>query len=155
MPGWGWKLAPPRLRSDAHELWIDNDIVFHERIPTIDDWLTKRIPVISSAHRAEYGSYSLDIPHCCAGLFGLPPGLDFQSRIEFYARNLETLGYYDEQGVVCSVVTETDYLLIPMDEVLMVKNMSLPYAAGMHFIGLNRTEAHPHWSFYKRTLLKC
>src|SRR5688572_12825908 len=26
-PASGWKLCPPRLRPEAHELWLDNDIV--------------------------------------------------------------------------------------------------------------------------------
>ena len=32
----GWKLLPPRLRLDAHELWLDNDVVLCNRLPAID-----------------------------------------------------------------------------------------------------------------------
>jgi hypothetical protein len=34
--GVAWKLYPPRLREDAHEMFIDNDIVIHSRSGVVD-----------------------------------------------------------------------------------------------------------------------
>jgi hypothetical protein len=154
MPGWGWKLVPPRLRIDAHELWIDNDIVFRERLPSIDVWLKTNKAIISTGLQRAYGIFEDSIkdetPYC-AGFFGLPPGLDFGERIKHYCQQLKgtPLGYYDEQGITVSVVLENNPVVVPLSELSIVKKLTKPYPKAMHFIGVNRTANHEAWSQYK------
>lgn len=158
MPGWGWKLVPPRLRISSHELWIDNDIVFRERLPSIDEWLDTGRSIISTGLQRAYGVFDDQIkdetPYC-AGFFGLPPGLDFGERIRYYCLRLEgkPLGYYDEQGVTVSVVLENNPVIVPFSELSIIKKLTKPYTKAMHFIGVNRTTNHEAWNQYKCSLL--
>ena len=158
MPGWGWKLVPPRLRMDRHELWIDNDIIIRERLPTIDEWLRSNLAVISTGHKRAYGIFEPWIDPSvkyCAGLFGLPPGFDFGDSILRCCDRLGggPLGYYDEQGVTVTSVIGCGCIPIPFDEVSIIKTLRRPYPKGMHFIGVNRTECHKAWSDYKCCIL--
>jgi hypothetical protein len=157
-PGWGWKLAPPRLRFSSHELWIDNDIVILERLPSIDIWLNSSRSIISTAHQRAYGIFDDSIKEglvCSAGFFGLPPGYDFENRIYHFCQKLngKPLGYYDEQGVTVSCVLECDPVIVPYDELTTVKELTKPFAKGLHFIGVNRTEHHENWEKYKCCIL--
>lgn len=158
MPGWGWKLVPPRLRFDSHELWIDNDIIIRKRLPSIDKWLKTDRSIISKGSKRCYGIYDDDIPHdtnYCAGLFGVPPYFDFSECILRHCKKLNgnTLGYYDEQGVTVLSVLEKDPFVLSLHELSIVKNLVKPYPRGLHFTGVNRTEDHKLWNDYKCYLL--
>ncbi len=154
--GCGWKLVPPRLRPDAHELWIDNDIVIMERIATIDQWLGLNTGIISSGigRNRMYGRFDKAVPdhlHLCAGLFGLPPQFDFERAI-FWAKDELPLGGYDEQGLTTSIVTSIDGLLIvpPVDLLIVEDVAELPsiLPKGLHFVGANRKPWHRAWSHF-------
>lgn len=154
MPGWGWKLCPPRLRPEAHELWIDNDLIVRERLPTVDEWLKTDRTLISKGLRREYGDYEDVIPpqHVfCAGFFGLPPGFDFADSIRRHCQLLRgrPLGYYNEQGVTSCAVLERDVMVVPLSEIDVVKKLERPLAKGLHFIGVNRSHRHDEWERYK------
>jgi hypothetical protein len=152
MPGWGWKLAPPRLRFGAWELWIDNDIIFQQRVPSLEQWLSVEKAIISSAWMPKYGRFMEDDGEpVCAGFFGLPPEIDFSKEITTRVSCIEnfTLGYWDEQGLVVSIVKSMPYIVVPMSELLSVKNLNKPYPAAMHFIGVNRTKEHYSWNQYQ------
>ena len=157
MPGWGWKLVPPRLRLESHELWIDNDIIFNDRIVSVDKWLTSQRPIISTAHRKEYGSFKLpdQFPPVCAGFFGLPPFFNFDERIVEGCSHLDTLGYYDEQGLVSLIVQQQNPIIVPTDELEIVKDLKLPPSPALHFIGVNRTIEHKNWNRFKMWVMKC
>lgn len=108
-----WKLVPPRIRLDSHELWVDNDLLILDRIPYIDEWLNNSDAAIISESSVGlknwYGRFEnmIDpcIAECCAGLFGLPPGFDFGEEVEKLSDGLVE---YDEQGLVVYVVTNFD-----------------------------------------------
>lgn len=163
-PGWkgmwphlGIKLCPPRLNPEGHELWIDNDIVVRERLPTVDQWLTSDKCIITQGHGRQYAAFESYIPEevlCSGGFFGVPPNFDLESTILHECHTIlkgKPIAYYDEQGLVTKMMTERPHFLVPMDEVLVVKELpdkhSLPPA--LHFIGANRTEQHPQWLQYK------
>jgi hypothetical protein len=145
-----WKLCPTRLRPDGHELWIDNDIVIMDRIPEVDDWLTKDVPIISTSYGQEqYGRFRPMNNNCCAGFFGLPPNFDFQTKL------LEScngpLDGFDEQGLVVSIVTREEGW-IPIHTWNLNQTgwfarftMECP---GYHFIRLN-TGTNSAWEHYK------
>lgn len=154
MPGWGWKLVPPRLRRESHELWIDNDIVIRERLSSIDAWLAGRRGLISTGRQRAYGIYDELIPEgvvLCAGFFGLPPGYDFADGIRRHCQRLDggTLGYYDEQGVTSCCVLETDPVVVPFEELSIIKTLTKPLPPGLHFVGANRTPDHQAWRDYR------
>ena len=108
-----WKLCPIRLRPETHEIWIDNDIVIRERIPEVDDFLTKETTIISQAWgREKYGRFDAIVPKtepwtCCAGFFGIPPHFDFQAKALELCNGYPLQGF-DEQGLVASIVTSTE-----------------------------------------------
>lgn len=160
MPGWGFKLCPPRLRLESHELWIDNDVVIRERLRAIDRWLKSDGTLIASGHnnnRKIYGKFDHLVPSnvvCCAGLFGLPPGFDFESRIVQKCHSVlggKPLGYYDEQGLVSAIVIEHNpHIVIPANQFLNVKEyVKKPFPSALHFIGANRFHSHREWQDYR------
>jgi hypothetical protein len=153
MAGWGWKLAPPRLKSQAHELWIDNDIVFRERLPIIDRWLNSDKTIISMCPTPFYGAFDSFVNQgshpLCAGFFGLPPYFDFTSAVLNGLQVLgdKPLGGWNEQGLVSSIVSNQEgFLMVPLNEMEVGKDLSKPLPSAIHFAGVNRTKDHRAWS---------
>lgn len=161
MPGLGWKLCPPRLRPESHELWVDNDLLIRERLPEIDVWLKSRKTIISKGHRyksAYYGEFAASIPNkknCCAGLFGLPPNFDFGSQITKRCQqvlNGKPLGYFDEQGLVTAIVTSENHIIV--ESVEIIKRLpQKPFPKAMHFITTNRFHTHDDWREFKCSII--
>jgi len=153
--GWGLKLCPPRLRLEAHELWVDNDLIIRKRLPSIDAWLQREHAfLIAKGHRRMYGDFDNEVPErpiCSAGLFGLPPRFNFQAEIVRRCRKKldgKPLGYYDEQGLVASIVMNNEYVMAK--EVQIVKGVPRkPLPLALHFIGTNRYHTHDDWQEYK------
>ena len=158
MPGWGWKLVPPRLRESSHELWIDNDLIIFDRLPSIDLWLSSKRSIISEGLQRAYGIFDEFVPAdktLCAGFFGLPPNYDFSSKIYHLCKKLNNvpLGHYDEQGITTLAVLEKNPIVAPLSEIKIIKKLTKPYPKAMHFIGVNRTSDHEAWKDYKCYLL--
>lgn len=161
--GCGWKLCPPRLRPDACELWIDNDLVIRSRIPQIDRWLEEQNHgiVTEGLHRQRmFGLFDSFVPahvHACAGLFGLPPGFDFAGVIRRYLHVLrhdnKPLGGFDEQGLTVAVVTNMPrYEIIPLSVVHITEDQApfpTEWKSAYHFVGANRKHWHLGWQCYK------
>jgi hypothetical protein len=158
--GCGWKLAPPRLRPDSHELFIDNDIIILERLREISDWQCfDGFGLISEGlhRRRMYGVYDgfvLPKIHACAGLFGLPPGFDFAGRIKALLPHLngKSLGGYNEQGLTTAIITNMEnYMLVPLST-LFISEDHVPFPKqlpkGIHFVGANRKDWHRGWKSY-------
>ena len=162
--GCGWKLSPPRLRMDAHELWIDNDLVIKKRLPIIDKWLESNTTLISAGvgRCRMYGDFDRFVPkglHVCAGLFGVPPFFDFQKRIEdISVHATKPIGGYDEQGMTAAIVTnEIGFMKIPLSQLWISEDhvefpSNIPSA--IHFVGANRKSWHRGWKSYKNKKYK-
>jgi hypothetical protein len=152
-----WKLIPARLRPHGHELWVDNDIIFRDRLPTIDRWLMMQTVIISSGFNRDYGRFTgllqNDEPYC-AGLFGLPPNFDFEAAI-IGACGGQPLTGFDEQGLVALVVSKFfDRLVVPQEEMALLSEMWKPmgirwFPMGLHFARANRFSDHFCWRLYK------
>lgn len=104
-----WKLCPLRLRPDAHEIWVDNDIIIWQRIPEIEQFLEDAyLPIVSQTWSRElYGSFDSEVPHgysICAGFFGLPPHYPFKQKIDSLLADKGPLKNYDEQGMIASMI---------------------------------------------------
>lgn len=158
---YSWKLVPPRLRADSHELWVDNDLVIRDRIPALDDWLHSDSAIISASRDGipRYGRYTELIDRsisCCAGFFGLPPNFNFEGKISELCDS--PLVEYDEQGLVTKIVTDSPgWIEVPFGDLLMLGfwntdrmrfRSCLP--EGIHFVGSNRAKGEwKPWLCYK------
>ena len=153
-----WKLCPLRLRPDAHEIWVDNDIILWERIPEIEQFLADGLPIVSQTWSRElYGSFDSDIPKgcsICAGFFGLPPNYPFQQIIDSLLVGKGPLKNYDEQGMIASMIVNNKdgwigihpFHLNQLGWWERVKKLPM----GGHFIRLN-TGTNLSWETYKMT----
>lgn len=157
--GCAWKLVPPRLRPESHEVFIDNDLVLHDRVPAVDQFLAGYEAVVTEAHRAHFGAYA-GVLGCDravnTGLFGLPPGFDLSAKVWQLARLYPRLawdGHDDDQGVVMAAVRSLTVGIIPLADV-WVCNPTLDFAPygvgrrGTHFAGANAGNVR-YWERYK------
>ena len=148
-----WKLCPTRFRTESHELWVDNDVIITDRIPEIDEWLNKNVPVISTSYgREHYGRFDPKIGGdiaCCAGLFGLPPHFGFKEKLLQKCNGVPLEGF-DEQGLIVSIITsEKEWIPISSHNFNQVGWFAtLNQHLGYHFIRLN-TGTNSAWEHYK------
>jgi len=160
-----WKLIPPRIRQDSHELWVDNDIIIRDRIQKIDDWLSGSTAIISTGFNHDYGKFTeflIDKEPYCAGFFGLPPHFNFGEEImRLYNgfRKKKKFKGYDEQGLVSLVVSSfADYIVLPQSDLPLIAEKCrmreirrLPGA--IHFARANRFDDHFMWALYKTLVM--
>lgn len=157
-PGTGWKFCPPRLRLQAHELWVDNDVIIRERLPEIDEWLSSDDTcIISSDHRYNkeyYGNFGDKIPEGVAlssGLFGFPPYYDLESEIADKCQEVlqgRSFGYSDDQGLVAWIIYNNKHIVV--NSILVVKDApTKPFPQAIHFTTANRSDDNEHWALYK------
>ena len=158
-----WKLYPPRLDPSSYEIFIDNDIVLNKEIDEVSRFLSatdSSFLVYEGLHRS-FGSFDRFVPQgwrLNSGIFGLPPGYDFGGEIELLFKKLQFIAwsndYFDEQGVVASVMSNKNYNMIPLSKVPIIEsdwdmlvheqNEGL---CGWHFVGINRYH-HNSYSEY-------
>jgi hypothetical protein len=160
-----WKIYPPRLRQDSHEIIMDNDLIIFERIPEIDEFLESQKSIMLSGLFRFYGSFSNIIPKkykLNSGLYGFPPGFDFENIIRIlcakkqknnkWKQNRRKL-LYDDQGVIAYAVTKYQKPIIISQNSIFNFNFKLKKiipinAKGIHFIGSN-VRQHPAWEKFK------
>lgn len=155
-----WKLFPPRLRIDSHELFIDNDLIIYKKVPQINEFLknTHR-PLCYGTYDNRpfpYGIFSNNFDKSKkfklnSGIFGLPPNYDFESEIikNIKELNLKEWGILDEQGLVATCLLNKNPIIIQISE---ISNCWKEYnfgQYGFHFCGHN-TEDLPIWKFYRK-----
>lgn len=159
--GVAWKLYPPRVDKIRHEISIDNDIVFTERIPEIDKFLETDCTLLLEGDSRTYGRFEKYVPsgyQINSGIFGMPPNFDLHKYIDFYCQKdweLNALGQhkesktFDEQGLVSlSLLDYHKHIIIPATSVTNCER-EFVFAKGMHFIGLNRKPFHRPFALYK------
>lgn len=154
--GVAWKLYPPRLDRDRHELFIDNDIVFLERIPEIDRFFDNDTTLLLEGLSRNYGRFDQHVPkHCInSGIFGCPPGFNLDKYVKFFGGikwqenafgDHAASKTFDEQGLVALALLDyPKYVIIPKDTVTNCE-WRLEKSSGVHFIGLNRRPHHRPW----------
>ena len=156
--GVAWKLYPRRLRKDGHEIVIDNDILIKEKIPQIDEFFSSNSTLVYEAAKPMYGQLAKFVPKtpCVnSGIYGMPPGFDFDKKVSFYARTMGkgwlnncNQGRYtwDEQGMVAAcMLNHPSHLLITLDQVTNCELDLDDSKLGIHFVGLNRYKNHKPW----------
>jgi hypothetical protein len=157
-----WKLYPPRIRPQSHEIFMDNDIVLCKRMKIIDEWLNASSnTLLYQGLHGFHGSYSGAIPkgvRINSGIFGLPPNFQFGEKIAEHIRPFSD--YFDEQGLVAKILTRETHRIIPLTVVPIVEN-DWPLDAhdnnqdccGYHFVGANKGEHPAFRKFQNRSVL--
>lgn len=149
--GVAWKLYPPRINIERHELFIDNDLIIENKIQEIDDFFNQTdYTLLLEGIARNYGKFENHVPNgykINSGLFGIPPGFNLNKFIQFYGDNWS--GHFNEQGLVAmALLSSKKYIIIPNNKITNCETRFKP-ASGMHFVGLNRSEKHQPWSDYK------
>lgn len=159
--GVAWKLYPPRLDINRHELSIDNDIVVNLPIPQIAAFFQGSHTLLMEDWSRTYGRFEKHVPRgqCInSGLYGMPPGFDLSRYCDFYLRDqweMNAVGEYresktfDEQGLIAlSLLDHPKFAIIPNTTITNCER-NYTEAAGHHFIGVNRKEQHRPFTLYR------
>lgn len=163
--GVAWKLYPPRLAPDRHELVIDNDLIVSRRLPELDAFFSGVRTLLLGENGRTYGRFGRHVPAgygVNSGLYGMPPGFDFGSFVRFYAGGAweenalaehRASRTFDEQGLVALALLSRPHLVIPAESVTNCEHRWVP-GAGHHFVGLNRRAFHRPYREYVASLRK-
>lgn len=121
-----WKVCPPRLRPESHEIILDNDIVFLKALPEIEEFLNSNIPMTledSSIHMGFYEhtrDFTKEIT-LNSGVIGLPPKYNFEKKIlnlwQLIKPN-KVINGGDEQGLLTSILSKGNHILIPRSHIV-------------------------------------
>jgi len=167
-----WLIWPPRLREDAHEICMDNDIILLRRHPVIDMFFAgdNFFFATESFNERHYGNYGDVVPfggmNVNSGMFGMPPGFDFEKWIvNFYIKNgrrsQKEYHHADPQGVVAAMIKEQkNHRIISNKHILLSPVMRFVINAwdkvldrdktyGLHFTALNRGVTVDNWINFK------
>jgi hypothetical protein len=143
-----WKMYPPRLRIDSHEIVIDNDLLIFSRIKEIDNFFNGNHAVLLRGKARSYGKYEHLVPMPYAfnsGFYGMPPYFDFSEKIKEACKNdlfRKWENWCDDQGVIAYALTSIEFKIIepnviinsfPDEDKILTETIN-----GVHFIGLNR-----------------
>lgn len=154
-----WKLYPPRFRTNAHEIVIDNDIIIRKRIREIDLFLESDSVLLYQGLNGQHGIYEDLVPtgmRVNSGIYGMPAGYDFLKEIHRVVGTVRNWnGKFDEQGLVAATLSayHTHYI-IPLTTLPIVeshfdlKALTNPLCCGHHFVGINYNENHMAWNAY-------
>jgi hypothetical protein len=160
-----WKVCPPRMRIDTHEVVMDNDIVLLKKFPQIDEWLatTDKALILEEPIRF-YGRYDCLFPaeevFLNSGFMGFPPGYDYGTAIyENWSKHgrYTNLSQADEQGLLMYTLSQLPNIRISKDQMveLLHRNYNQKVTGkeyGLHFTQANRMPHHPHWLKYKQIM---
>jgi hypothetical protein len=114
-----WKICPPRLSIDTHEIILDNDLIFLKKPKIIESFLsTNNKNLIIEDSKVYLGEYEKLFENkkqgYNSGVIGLCPGYDFEKDI-FNNFNLidnkEDLDYGQEQGLLMYSLYKTNPLI--------------------------------------------
>lgn len=162
------KLYPPRLREDAHEIWMDSDIIIEKKVPEIDKFLSSdKFLVYQGLNMNSYGHFNEHVNtrlRLNSGIFGLPPRYDFKKELNENIKNYKLKKWshkFDEQGLVAKTLLEKKYYMISLVSVPIIEKFSnvLPFLnsqtrKGFHFVTVNLENDHEGWSSYKKSKLR-
>lgn len=130
-----WKICPPRISLDSHELVCDNDVVF-QRIPEeLERFFFENKTLVSEDRISSLGKYTkfVDRPYN-SGLYGIPPNFDFGQALFDAWQNTGSmcpLLSRDEQGLISLALTihKNGFLTIPNEKICMAFDEGLPFFA--------------------------
>jgi hypothetical protein len=119
-----WKLCPPRLRLEAHEIICDNDLVFVNPIDAITEFLDRKNAILMLKEDAfcvgKYFYLFEEKENYNSGLYGLPPYYDFAKEIKatWSEKKFQDLMWRDEQGLVTGTLKKFEHITIQASEII-------------------------------------
>jgi hypothetical protein len=160
--GVSWKLYPPRIDMDCHEIFIDNDVVLHKIPNEIKSFLLDETSFVYTEGLFRCNGnfewppgFTLN-----SGLFGLPPNFDFKKELVSRMKGVSWEDYFDEQGIVGQIISSQSIIRkIDLQTIAVLArglnfNEEMLFSLfGFHFVGANRGDI-AHWDFYKSKFLK-
>ena len=145
-----WKLYPPRLNEETHEIFMDNDIIIYKSIDLIDAFLSSNnMTIMTEGYHRRFGTFDDRIkPHVKynSGLIGIPPKFDFKNKIIQLLGNNTLEDWFDEQGLVAYILSNhTNFQCITLKEIQICYEDLCFGISGIHFVGLNSNK-NRFWS---------
>lgn len=148
-----WKLYPPRISKDVHEITIDNDIVIFDKVREIDLFLqSKDHTLLYQGLHGLHGSFSKYIPNGIrinSGIFGMPPYFDFINEMNNLLTVSDWKNKFDEQGLIALVLLKNKkYFIIPLTTIPILESdfdidaITSDLCCGYHFVGVNYLKKH-------------
>lgn len=122
-----WKLCPPRISINSHEIVCDNDLIFNKCPKEIKNFLDSERTLVTEENIFSFGKYKKHIskPYN-SGLYGLPPNYDFTKKIiETWKKTgqMQPLLSRDEQGIILlTLLSNGNYIEIPKEKTCFVFN---------------------------------
>lgn len=152
--GPAWKLYPPRLSVDVHEIFLDNDIVVVSKLAFISQFLQSTDSFfVTRAIRRRYGVFDGFVDAGVlinSGMLAVPPGRKWQDTL---LRTLQMSGthnwggHFDEQGLVAATMQRLGATIIDDIRVSWSENKYQHSGTGLHFVGANQGD-NLHWLKY-------
>lgn len=112
-----WKICPPRLDKNVHEIILDNDLIFLKKPKAIEDFLSRSDKnfIIKDSNRY-LGPYAdlfvKEKQGFNSGIIGLRPNYDFEKDIIKYSCYLDNKNDYgNEQGLLTYTLYTTDPII--------------------------------------------
>jgi hypothetical protein len=119
-----WKICPPRLRLESHEIIMDNDIILMIEPPQFREFLQDSKPMITEEDCIPYGKYYKHVSNkkgYNSGIIGLPPNFDFKSNLVQTWEDLNSmtpLKSWDEQGLIGATLGRFPLIVIPSNVII-------------------------------------
>lgn len=108
-----WKVCPPRLQINTHELLLDNDVVFFEAPIEIEEFLNNSKTLIINDCYNYMGELKGIGPYN-SGILGLPPNFDFNAKIQTCWKDLgfksNSLHPSSEQGLLTYILSKEPHI---------------------------------------------
>jgi len=157
-----WKVCPPRMRMESHEIVMDNDIVLLRKFPQIDHFLKMpNMALILEEPIRFYGRFDAVFPdggpYLNSGFMGFPPGYDYGSEIKRVWEqhgSLQNLSQADEQGLLTYTLSRLPSVRVKKEQMKEVLARDFRSEIdgteqGIHFTQANRIPKHHCWNKYK------
>lgn len=155
--GPAWKLYPARLRPEAHEIWLDNDLIIHTRPEVVDRFLKGDFVFCTEECERAYGRLEHLAPkrNFNTGFVGFPPYFPLQEKIAQFIKHYQITweDFFDEQAVVASIIGG-DAEMVPLSDIHICKECFEMGRYGVHIIGLNtNTGIEPSYEYWQKNRL--
>lgn len=158
-----WKVCPPRMRMESHEIVMDNDIVLLKKFPQIDEFLSSKEKVLILEEPIRfYGRYDHLFggknTFLNSGFMGFPPEYDFGAEIYNtwvqYGKHTN-ISQADEQGLLMYTLDKMPSVRIKKEQMVEVLNRDFKTVItgeeeGIHFTQANRIPNHLCWQKYQQ-----
>jgi hypothetical protein len=142
-----WKLYPPRICENQHEIVLDNDIVIYDKLKEIDDFLSNddmfiTTTAIKRSYSGQFGDIVNKNLNINSGLFGLPPNFNYKEEIEKILQKGSGMwqDHFDEQTIIASIIQNNKFKIIPFNTISSCCGITdfVVGKRGTHFIGINK-----------------